>query len=522
VSVAEGLDGRHPPADEYDVVVVGAGPAGCVLAGRLSERPSLRVLLLGAEASEDGGEGNTTTAPQAGLGGRALSWPGRQVLGGSSATDPMVYLRPLGADYDAWAAEPGDRSWSSEHVLPLFRRMEHNARGPDRRRGVGGPLPVERPPSPHPWVRAAVQSAVAAGYRRNGDFDAGDLDGVGTYQLAQRRGRPLSATDAYLRPALGRPNLTLRTGARTTRVLVSGGRATGVEYRCGGEVRTALASSEVVLTGGAVHTPRLLMLSGVGPADHLREVGIGVVQDLPGVGRGLQDQPVVPVVWSVRADRSPFRSRWRGTRGAGTSSALAEAGLFTRSRPDLPAPDLQLHFLPGSWPADAGAAVDGFTTAVVLVRVQSSGSVRLRSADPTGAPVLDPGYLTDEHDLDALVCGVEKAREVAGSGPLAAVLAEERSPGGTVGSAEGLRRSVRATLQPLSAPASSCRMGSDGHAVVDPELRVRGIEGLRVADASVLPTPVRGTTGAVAMMIAERAADLVLGRGIDPELAAAR
>jgi choline dehydrogenase len=534
--------------EEFDVVVVGAGSAGCALAGRLSEDPSLRVLLLEAGGSDDVLEvqipaalykvfrtrrdWNYTTEPQPGLDGRKLFWPRGRLIGGSSSINAMIYIRGNPADYDEWAARTGDDSWSYDHVLPLFRRMEDNARGADAHHGVGGPLRVEDLRSPHPWTRAVVQSAVAVGYPRNDDFNGATQEGVGQYQVTQRRGRRWSAADAYLHPAARRPNLTVRTHALTTRVLISDGRATGVEYRCQGVPFTVRATREVVLAGGAVNSPQLLMLSGVGPADHLRGVGVDVVHDLPGVGQGLQDHPLVPVIWNVRSGRSLFRAespsgyaQWFGLRRGPLTSNLAEAGLFTCSTPQEPAPDLQFHFLPVKFwqQAQVDPDVDAFTTAVVLVHVHSRGSVRLRSADPTWAPAIDAGYLTDERDVEALVCGVEKAREIASAGPIANVLAEEWTPGGTVRTQADLRRSVRQTLESLYHPVSSCRMGpadgSDDLAVVDPQLQVRGLEGLRVVDASVMPTLVRGNTNAPTIMIAERAADLILGRSVDPALA---
>lgn len=540
------MSGRHGHvgrSEEFDIVVVGAGSAGCALAGRLTEDPSLRVLLLEAGGSDDVLEvqipaalykvwrtrrdWNYTTDPQPGLGGRRLFWPRGKLLGGSSSINAMIYVRGGRCDYDEWAALTGDESWSYEHVLPLFRRMEDNARGADRFHGVGGPLRVEDPRSPHAWSRAAVASAVAAGYPRNDDFNGAVQEGAGLYQLTQKRGRRWSAADAYLHPVASRPNLTVRTGALTTRVFVEGGRATGVEYRRGGRSHVVRAA-EVVLAGGAVNTPQLLMLSGIGPAAHLREVGVDVVHDLPGVGSGLQDHPLVPVVWHTRSGRSLFRAespsgyaRWFAARRGPLSSNLAEAGLFTRSRPDLDGPDLQFHFLPVKFwrQAEVDPDVDAFTAAAVLVRVHSRGSVRLRSADPTWAPAIDAGYLTDERDLDALVCGVEKAREIAATGPLAAVLGEEWSPGTGVRGREELRRAVRNTLESLYHPVSSCRMGTDDLAVVDPQLRVHGLDGLRVADASVMPTLVRGNTNAPTIMLAERAADLLAGRSVGPTLA---
>ena len=544
--VTSGLGG-HFGRDEFDVVVVGAGSAGCALAGRLSEDPALRVLLLEAGGSDDVLEvripaglyknwrtrldWNYTTEPQPGLDGRKVFWPRGKLLGGSSSINAMIYIRGARGDYDEWAELTGNPAWSYDHVLPLFRRMEDNARGADRFHGVGGPLRVEDLRSPHPWTRAVVASAVAAGYPRNDDFNGATQEGVGQYQVTQKRGRRWSAADAYLRPAAGRPNLTVRTGALTTRVLVENGRATGVEYRSGGRLHTVRAGREVVLSGGAINSPQLLMLSGIGPADHLREVGLDVVHDLPGVGSGLQDHPLVPVVWHVRSGKSLLRgespsgyAKWFGARRGPLTSNLAEAGLFTRSSPELAEPDLQYHFLPVKFwkQAEIDPDVDAFTAAVVLVHVHSRGSVRLRSADPSWAPAIDAGYLSDERDLEALVSGVEKAREIGSAGPIASVLTDEWSPGGTVQGRESLRETVKNTLESLYHPVGSCRMGTDEQAVVDPQLRVRGIEGLRVVDASVMPTLVRGNTNAPTIMIAERAADLILGRTVDPALAAAR
>jgi choline dehydrogenase len=520
--------------EEFDVVVVGAGSAGCTLAGRLTEDPSLRVLLLEAGGSDDVLEvqvpaalykvwrtrrdWNYATDPQPELGGRELFWPRGKLLGGSSSINAMIYIRGAAADYDEWAQLTGDDAWAYANVLPLFRRGEDNSRGSDEFHGTGGPLRVEDLRSPHRWTTAVVESAVAAGHPRNEDFNGARQEGTGTYQVTQKRGRRWSAADAYLRPALDRPNLTVRTGAQATRVLVEGGRATGVEYLARGQRHTVHATAEVVLAGGAINSPQLLMLSGIGPADHLRSVGVDVVHDLPGVGGGLQDHPLVPTIWRVRSGKSLFRAespsgyaQWFGARRGPLTSNLAEAGLFTRSAPELPEPDLQYHFLPVKFwrQAEVDPDVDAFTAATVLVHVHSRGSVRLRSADPTWAPAIDAGYLTDSRDLEALVTGMERARDIASVGPLAAVLAEEWSPGGTVRGREALKAKARETLESLYHPVSSCRMGTDDQAVVDSRLRVHGIEGLRVVDASVMPTLVRGNTNAPTIMIAERASDLI-------------
>jgi len=520
-------------ATGFDVVVVGAGSAGCALAARLTEDPSLRVLLLEAGGSDrvlevqipaalyktfrTRRDWNYSTEPQPAAAQRRVFWPRGKMLGGCSSNNAMIYIRGAAADYDEWAQLTGDPGWSYESVLPLFRRMEDNARGADAFHGTGGPLRVEDLRSPHPWSRAVVESAVAAGHPRNDDFNGARQEGAGLYQVTQRRGRRWSAADAYLHPAEGRPNLTVRTGSHVTRVLLEGDRATGIEYVADGRLEQVHAD-QVVLAAGAIGSPQVLQLSGIGPADHLRSVGVDVALDLPGVGEGLQDHPLVPTIWHVRSGRSLFRgespagyAQWFGARRGPLTSNLAEAGLFTRSDDALAEPDLQFHFLPVKYwqQARVDPDVDAFTACAVLVRVESRGSVRLRSADPTWAPAIDAGYLTDDRDLEALVTGVEKARDVAAVGPLAGVLAEEWSPGGTVSTREGLRQKVRETLESLYHPVSSCRMGTDDLAVVDPQLRVHGIEGLRVVDASVMPTLVRGNTNAPTMMIAERAADLI-------------
>jgi choline dehydrogenase len=536
-------------------VIVGGGTAGCVLAARLAEDPGCRVALL--EAGPDAGaveaievpaayqrllrsryDWNFVTVPQERAEARPSYWPRGKVLGGSSAIGAMTYLRGNRADYETWKTEYGCAGWGYRELLPYFLRAEDNVRGAGPYHGAGGPLPVTdlRYQSVH--ARHFIEAAVRRGALANDDFNGAQQDGVGFFQVIQRDGRRCSAAAAYL---AARPqNLSVISGALVTGLVIEGGRAAGVSYRRGGQVETARAAAEVILAAGAVGTPQLLMLSGIGPADHLRSHGIYVIADRPAVGANLIDSPVVPVLWSTPGVRGLWESsgnagtaRWRLTHRGPLTSNLAEAGGFARSDPRLTAPDLQWQVLPVGYREQglADPARRAMTVLAGLVDVASRGRVRLASADPRHRPLIDPGYLSDVRDLNALTAAVRMARDYGTAAPLSKTCAAELAPGDRVHTDHELRDFIRRTVVSGHLPAGTCAMGGDvaksasGYdSVTDPQLRVRGVKGLRVVDASVLPTLPRGGLLAPVIALAERAADLIGGRAplvpVDPELAA--
>jgi len=509
--------------ETFDVVVVGAGSAGCVVARRLVDGGDCRVLLLEAGGPDDQESihhtdlGSMTsmwgdpafvwphvTAPQHGLGGRTVAIPQGRVLGGGSSVNAMMYVRGNRRDFDHWHSL-GNDGWSYPEVLPYFRRAENFIDGADEFRGVDGPLDIVHYERASDASRAFAQAAVELGYRAPGfDYNgAQQEDGPFFYQSTRSKDNQRSSTAvAYLRPVRSDPNLTVTTGALATRILLDGSTAVGVEYVVDGSVRRARAEVEVVVTAGALTTPQLLMLSGIGPVSELAEHGLTTVVDLPGVGQNLQDHLLFGVGYESRQDLPP-------------PALLSEAGMFlnTAPAPESASPDLQFFFGPIQFVADE-YKVDGpgFTFAPILVQPRSRGTVTLRSGQATDLPVVDPNYLDDSADVEVLVRGIEISRDLANTRAFDGLRGRELAPGKAVTDRAGLAGYVRANASTVWHPAGTCRMGSDHDAVVDDRLRVHGVERLSVADASVMPTITCGNTNAATIMIAERAAGLIADR----------
>ena len=525
---------------KFDYVIVGAGSAGCVLAHRLSEDPDVSVCLLEAGGKDTNpwihipaGYVKTMvmpsvnwmfdTEPSEHTANRPLPVPRGRVLGGSSSINGMVYVRGQSMDYDVWG-QLGNRGWSYEDVLPYFKKAEHrDGQGDPAYRGTGGPLNVSDVCETDPLLDKVIQAAETAGYPHNPDYNGASQEGFGYFQTTMRSGKRLSTARAYLEPARPRSNLTVITHAQATGVLLSGRKATGVKYKRKGSQEEVHAAREVLLCAGAIQSPQLLELSGIGSAQVLKSAGIDTVHELPGVGENLHDHYIVRLSFKLRNVRT-LNERLSGLSLVGevmkyafgrTGGLTAPAGIvygFVRTRKELETPDVQYHIANASFRDPKKRVLDkfpGLTIGPCQLRPLSRGHVHITSSDPLKAPVIQPNFLKEPEDRQILIAGMRVARDVAASEPLAQHVVEEITPGASVESDEALTDYAAKTGATVYHPVGTCKMGSDEMAVVDDQLRVHGIEGLRVIDASIMPRVCSGNTNAPTIMIAEKAADLI-------------